>query len=377
VDRQLENRQRIDWVILTFFIMTPILMVASTYLYIHLEGFNPLILVPAILYYLATGLSITAGYHRLFAHRSYEAHFLVRLFFLLFGAGAFQWSAMKWCTDHRRHHNKVDTQEDPYSVKKGFFWAHMGWLFREEKKCYKGHFAKDLKNDPLVRWQHKYILPLSIFMGFIFPTIIGHFFGSLLGGFAIIGLCRMVFVHHSTFLINSLCHTLGKQTFTDTNTAKDNPLLALFTYGEGYHNFHHFFQTDYRNGINFFSFDPTKWLIRGLSFIGLTWGLKTTGQEDILKAKLNMEGIRLKKKLSQSSLDLTSQIVNIQTELGLILEKIKIIKKEMKNFARHSKRPLEKFEIKRKLALAKLNLKFKLKEYSYLKKNILYLIKQA
>lgn len=365
--------KKIDWVILTFFALTPIFTVLFLYLYLKIDGFNPYILIPTIIYYFFTGMSITTGYHRLFSHRSYKTGPVVKLFFLLFGAGAFQNSVLKWCTDHRRHHLKVDEEEDPYNINKGFFWAHMGWLFVKEEDQYKGKFAGDLENDPLIYWQHKYITSISIFMAFILPAIIGYFMGSVLGGIAIIGLLRMVFVHHVTFFINSLCHMVGYQTYTDTNTAKDSPIMALFTYGEGYHNFHHFFQTDYRNGIKWYQYDPTKWVIKTLEFFGLAWDLKLTPQEDILKAKLIMDAKRLDQKLAPShSQELKQKIDNLLSELSAMLDSIKKTKKELKLYAETKKNELAMFEVKRKLAEAKVNFKFKLKEYTYIKKTLLY-----
>ncbi|TDJ06685.1 MAG: acyl-CoA desaturase, partial [Deltaproteobacteria bacterium] len=210
---------------------------------------------------------------------------------------------------------------------------------------------------------------------FILPAMIGYFMGSILGGIAFIGLLRMLFVHHMTFFINSLCHMVGFKTYTDTNTAKDSPIMALFTYGEGYHNFHHFFQTDYRNGIKWYQYDPTKWLIKSLEFFGMAWDLKLTPQEDILKAKLLMEGKRLDQKMSlTNSMEFKIKIDNLLSELSVMLDGIKNTKKELKTFAENKKKKneLALFEVKRKLAEAKINFKFKLKEYSYVKKTLLF-----
>jgi len=364
--------KKIDWVTLPFFFITPILTVLFIYLYLKIDGFDPYILIPTFLFWLFTGMSITTGYHRLFSHKSYKTTPIVKLFFLLFGAGAFQYSVLKWCTDHRRHHLKVDQEEDPYNINKGFFWAHIGWLFIKEDEKYKDKFAADLEKDPLIRWQHKYIIPISIFMAFILPAIIGYFMGSILGGIAFIGLLRMIFVHHMTFFINSLCHMVGFQTYTDTNTAKDSPIMALFTYGEGYHNFHHFFQTDYRNGIRWYHYDPTKWVIKSLQFLGLAWDLKLTPQEDILKAKLLMDVKRLDNKLTSGySMEIKQRIDSLLHELSAVLDSIKKTKKELKSYAQNKKNELAMFEVKRKLAQAKINFKFKFKEYSYLKKSLL------
>ena len=111
-----------------FLVGMPILALTSLIFYsvnYGISWFEPVIFV---FFYLASGLSITAGYHRLFSHRTHKGAWPLRLFYALFGAAAFQNSAIKWCSDHRRHHRKTDEEEDPYSVTRGFFWAHIGWV---------------------------------------------------------------------------------------------------------------------------------------------------------------------------------------------------------------------------------------------------------
>lgn len=281
---------KIDWVNTIFLISTPLLSIILGGIYFYQNGFQPAIIALAVVFYFVTGLSITAGYHRLFSHRTYKANPLIKLFFLLFGAATFQNSALKWCADHRIHHNHVDDEKDPYNIGKGFFWAHIGWIFYQSTNDEtETKYPKDLTNDKLIMWQHKYYMPIAVAMGFILPTVIGYFLGSALGGFAIAGLARIVFVHHCTFFINSLCHMVGNRPYTDTNTARDSAIMAFFSYGEGYHNYHHYFPTDYRNGIRWFHFDPTKWLIKSLSIVGLTKDLKKVPQRMIDKAKNEMK----------------------------------------------------------------------------------------
>jgi stearoyl-CoA desaturase (Delta-9 desaturase) len=331
-----------DWVNTLFLTLTPI--VGSILLWVHIkyEGFNPQLLFGAVFFYFLCGLGITAGYHRLLAHRSYKAHPIVKTFLLIFGAGAFQNSALKWCSDHRRHHTHCDHELDPYNISKGFFWAHIGWVMKKEPIDYIQRFGGEMKSDKLILWQHKYYLALSILVGFGLPLAYGFYMGSPIGGLALAGVLRIVFVHHCTFFINSLCHMVGQQTYTDTNTAKDSPIIALFSYGEGYHNFHHFFQTDYRNGVRFYHFDPTKWLIRSLSFLGLTYDLIRTPDEVILKAKVNMQEIRAKDKLAEDSVQY-KQIVMAKEVLDTCLAKITELKKQLRKHGPNTE------ELKRKL----------------------------
>lgn len=282
--------QNIDVVNFLFLFLTPLASVILTIAWIWNDGFSwgPLLL--AIVFYYLTGMSITAGYHRLFAHKAYEANPLVKFFFLIFGAATFQNSLLKWGSDHRLHHLEVDSEADPYSIQEGFFYAHMGWVFLKKNSEIKQRFAKDFLNDKLIMWQHRYYIPIAVIVGFALPTVLGEvLFGSWLGGLALGGFARVVVVHHCTFFINSLCHTLGSTPYTDTNSAKDSWFMALLTFGEGYHNFHHYFQADYRNGINWYHFDPTKWLIKTLYGVGMAKKLKKTPQEKILAAKMQMK----------------------------------------------------------------------------------------
>ena len=148
---------------------------------------------------------------------------------------------MKWASEHRRHHRKVDTNEDPYTIKKGFWYAHIGWLFFKEEPRYQGQYADDLKADWMVRLQHNYYRAIAIFVGFGIPTLIGWAFGDALGGFLWGGILRIVICHHFTFFINSLCHMWGRQTYSDTVTARDNSFLAVLTYGGGVSQFPSYF----------------------------------------------------------------------------------------------------------------------------------------
>lgn len=282
--------KNIDIVNFLFLTLTPLLAVGLIITWIVYDGFHFGQLFLGLGLYLLTGFSITAGYHRLFAHKAYEAHPLVKLFFLIFGAAAFQNSVLKWASDHRLHHQKVDTEEDPYAITEGFFYAHMGWVILKKNGEIKKKYARDFLADKMVMWQHKYYLLLSVLIGMVLPAFLGElFFNSWLGGLAIAGFGRIVLVHHCTFFINSLCHCLGTTPYTDTNSAKDSWFMAFLTFGEGYHNFHHFFQTDYRNGVQWYQFDPTKWLIRSLNIVGLAHKLKLTSQERILTARMQMK----------------------------------------------------------------------------------------
>ncbi len=249
----------------------------------------------------ACGISITAGYHRLWAHRAYGAHGSVRLFYALFGAMALQNSILIWGSQHRTHHRFVDDVErDPYSAKRGFWFSHMGWILRDYPSG-RNDFtnAKDLERDPIVMFQHRWYLPLAIATNVGLPLALGWAVGDLWGVFLLGGLLRLVVNHHFTWFINSLAHMWGSQPYTDENTARDNPALAFLTYGEGYHNFHHIFQNDYRNGVRWWQWDPTKWLIAVLSWLRLASNLKRVPDLWIQRAQLAMQFKRMEAELEK------------------------------------------------------------------------------
>mgnify|MGYP000341313517 CR=1 FL=1 len=273
------------------FLVTTVAALAliPVFLWFHGTEAGPWIFFGFTMY--ATGLSITAGYHRLWSHRAYEAHWSLRLFYMLFGAMALQNSILVWASTHRIHHKDVDdVDHDPYSIKRGFLYAHIGWMLRDYPSGATDFSnARDLEADPIVAFQHKHYLGLALGMNFIFPLLVGAAFGDPFGFLLMGGLLRLVVNHHFTFFINSLAHCWGRRPYTTENTARDNDLIAVFTYGEGYHNFHHLFQWDYRNGVRWWQFDPTKWWIAGWSAVGITRGLKRVPEFKIQRAMLQRQ----------------------------------------------------------------------------------------
>lgn len=295
----MEHQKQINWTNTIFLAGSPVAAIFCTYHWLN-TSFNLNTAIFAFFMFCACGISITAGYHRLFAHRSYDAHPLVRFIFLFFGVAALQGSALTWSLDHRNHHRYVDDNEkDPYSINKGFLFAHIIWLF------YKGNDqlrnrdkAVDLTNDKMLMFQHDYYHLLGIAVCFVLPTMLGALWGDAWGGFLIAGLLRVVLNHQFTFLINSACHMFGKQTYSDSHSAKDSWINALVTFGEGYHNYHHEFPSDYRNGIRAYDFDPTKWLIYAFYKLGLAANLKRISPERIVLRRLQMREKELMSKLS-------------------------------------------------------------------------------
>ena len=241
-----------------------------------------------LVFFAATGLSITLGYHRLFSHQSFKATWPVRFLTLVFGAAAFENSALAWAADHRRHHKHTDHDQDPYDISKGFFHAHIGWILFRCPPETSLDWVKDLQQDRLAMWQHRHYVAIAISVAFLLPTGLGWAYGGwsgALGAFLLAWVARVVFVHHMTFFINSLCHTLGRQPYSTRCSARDSAIMAWFTFGEGYHNFHHEFQHDYRNGVKPWQFDPTKWCIWLLNKLGLVSQLRRVSEDKVLLAE--------------------------------------------------------------------------------------------
>ncbi|MBI4369735.1 MAG: fatty acid desaturase [Elusimicrobia bacterium] len=299
----MNTKRSLYWPNTLFLILSPPAALIGVIAYAGHRGIALTDVALFVLMYLATGFAITAGYHRHFAHKSYESGALLQFFYLAFGAAALQNSVLRWARDHRIHHQKVDQEEDPYSVMKGLFWAHIGWIFFKSRRANNFAVVPDLQKIPLVRWQERYYLAIAGITGFALPAFLGWVLaGRPLAGFLWGGLLRVVIVHHATFCINSLAHYVGRRPYSLSNSARDSWWLALITYGEGYHNFHHRFAADYRNGYRWYQFDPTKWWIWGMSLLGLASRLRRYRESLILRARLETDHARafLKADLARS-----------------------------------------------------------------------------
>ncbi len=315
------------------------------------------ILAFTLIFAAATNLSITAGYHRLFSHRSYDAHPVMKALFLLIGSSGFQGSALKWSSDHRRHHSKIDSENDPYNIQEGFWYAHMGWMFRKDSMNLAIQ-APDLEKDKMVYLQNKYYVWIAIATGFLLPTLVGYFFGSALAGLAIAGGLRIALTQQSTFFVNSLCHMFGEQTYSKEISARDSFFVAILTHGEGYHNFHHKFQIDYRNGIRWYHWDPTKWTIITLKWMGLASKLRQISSAEILKARLQVESLKMKSRgFSDEHLEsLREKIISAQMKIKKLGEDYERMKSELQDA---SKTKLA--QIKTEMQVAKLEFEMGMK----------------
>lgn len=301
---------RVNWTTSSFLIGTALIALFGLPIYLFHFGINWFQFGMGMFYLVATMLSITLGYHRLFSHIAFKAKWPVRLFTLIFGACAFENSCLDWASDHRRHHKHVDHQGDPYDISKGFLWAHIGWLMFKLNPVPPMDNVNDLRKDNLVMWQSRYVHWIGFVVGLVLPSVLGGCYNYLtgesiwvgaLGGFLIAGVARIVVAQHCTFFINSLCHTLGRQPYSTSHSARDSAIMALLTFGEGYHNYHHEFQHDYRNGVKPWHWDPTKWTIWLLSKVGLVHDLRRVPDSKILLAEMREAKLRAERHLHSAN----------------------------------------------------------------------------
>jgi len=274
------EKRKIDWVATLFIFAVHGLAVWGVFHWVNHFSWKTTILTAT--WFVSCGFSITAGYHRLFTHRSYTAAYPLRVFFMLFGAGSSQGSAIQWVSNHFQHHAS-DTRkdiEDPHDIRKGFWWAHCIWLLHKLPNI-RPSYVRTLHGDPLVVLQHRFYLPLMLVFTFFLPAMIALCWKDFLGGLLLAGCLRTVVQWHITWSVNSIAHTFGDNLFRRPDQSRNNWVLSslLFALGELFHSFHHQFPSDYRNGWKCFHVDPTKWLIWTFSLIGLTKNLVRTSEE--------------------------------------------------------------------------------------------------
>ena len=299
---QMKNNSKYNWNMVFFLTIIPLIGIFGTSIYVYYNGIvwqEPVLL---LVFWFISGMGITMGYHRLFAHKSFKTNSFVEWILMIFGSLAFENTILKWVSDHRKHHNFSDTKDDPYSIMEGFWHAHIGWIIKntpEKQSRIKG--VKDLESKPAIKFQNKYYFHIGIIVGFILPLIVGLIYNRPLGAVLWAGFLRVTLVHHATFFINSLCHFVGNRPYDYKSSARDSWFVSLFTFGEGYHNYHHTFQWDYRNGVKWFAFDPSKWIIKLLSFIGITYDLRETKEYLIWKNHISSIKDQLNESFNKST----------------------------------------------------------------------------
>jgi len=246
-----------------------------------------------LIVYVATGLGITVGFHRLLTHRAFKTRRWLRATFAALGSAAVEGPVISWVSDHRKHHVYADQAGDPHSphVDHGVGWrgalrgllhAHVGWLFVHDQRAAKERFARDLIDDPAIRFVDRTFV-LWVALGLLVPFGLGYVLGgSLVAGLTGLlwgGLVRMLVLHHVTYSINSLCHFFGRRRFDTDDHSRNLLWLAPLSFGESWHNNHHAFPTSARHGLRPWEIDISAFVIRGLESVGLAWDVVRVSSE--------------------------------------------------------------------------------------------------
>ncbi|HEY2601736.1 MAG TPA: acyl-CoA desaturase [Thermoleophilaceae bacterium] len=249
--------------------------------------------------YMAFGLGVTVGFHRLFTHRSFKTTPAVRFVFAVLGSAAIEGPVISWVADHRKHHAFSDKEGDPHSphvghggglrgALTGLAHAHVGWLFIHTQRGAKQRYAPDLMADPVVSFVDRtfvYWALLGLAASFGLGVAIGHTVKAGLTGLLWGGAVRMLLLHHATYSINSLCHFFGSRRFNTDDESRNLLWLAPLTLGEAWHNNHHAFPTSAAHGLRRFEVDPSALVIRALEKMGLAWDVvRITPERQAMKA---------------------------------------------------------------------------------------------
>jgi stearoyl-CoA desaturase (delta-9 desaturase) len=302
-------------------IVIPIILSILAYFYIGEYGFRMQEFLLVVTSYYICNITVGIGFHRLWSHGCYKTHKVVEFILILLSAGTLQGPVLSWASDHYKHHTYTDEEQDPHSPLKyknklqGFLWSHIGWMIFKttENKQITRIVLKKLGSNKLVMWQFKNYWRIAISMNLIFTALVGYLsIGNLQGvsaGIIFIGIGRAI-QQQATFFINSLCHFFGSRKYS-TNTSGDIWWLAPFLLGENWHNYHHAFPMDYRNGFKWYQFDVHKWIIYLMSKLGLAWDLNRTAD------------IRIQAKMEEKNKLIVMKAQNQWSEVKTKVEKLK------------------------------------------------------
>ena len=242
------------------------------------------LIVAAVLYWVAVGLGISMGYHRLHTHRGFKAPRLFEYFLAVCGTLTLEGGPIFWVATHRQHHQHSDQVLDPHSPRVSGFWAHLGWIMfgdaRHNDTVLMSRYAPDLARDPFYRWLSTYHwVPLTV-LGLILLAI---------GGWPLVNwgiFLRVVVGLHATWLVNSATHMWGRRRFATQDDSKNSWWVALLTFGEGWHNNHHAHPTSARHGLAWYEFDPTWLELKVLRAVGLVWNVKAAKASESPKEEI-------------------------------------------------------------------------------------------
>lgn len=276
VQQSSEQKNQVNWLRVIPFIGLHLACFAVLWV-----GVSTTAVLVAILLYVLRMFAITGFYHRYFSHRAFQTGRLAQFLFAVLAASSAQRGPLWWASHHRHHHANADTSEDVHSPHHGFLWSHMGWFMADRNFATRTAVIPDLVVYPELRFLDRFDAVVPIFLAitlYVFGQSLAHIAPALnTNGFQMLvwGFCiSTVAIYHATFSINSLAHRLGKRRYATQDDSRNNPLLALLTLGEGWHNNHHHFPGAARQGFYWWEIDFTYWGLRLLALFGVIWGLR-------------------------------------------------------------------------------------------------------
>jgi stearoyl-CoA desaturase (delta-9 desaturase) len=297
------NRPLWQLLVMWLFIIGPVVGLVVGVVLATMGGIGPswLDVGLALVFYAFTGHGVTVGYHRLFTHSSFKANRALRATLAIAGSMAVEGPVISWVADHRRHHAHSDAEGDPHSpwrfgtstraVAKGLAWAHMGWLFSDDKTNPR-KFAPDLLADRDLQRIHRQF-PLWIAVSLLAPTLIGGLVTwSWTGAFTAYlwaGVVRLMVLHHATFSINSICHVTGRRPFRSRDMAGNVGVLAVLSMGESWHNLHHADPTCARHGVDRGQLDSSARIIRWCELVGWAWDVRWPNVERLNRRRVTAD----------------------------------------------------------------------------------------
>lgn len=243
---------------------------------VALVGFSWKGVALALALYYIRMFGVTGGYHRYFSHRTYRTGRAFQLFLAVLAQSSVQKGALWWAAHHRDHHKYSDTPKDPHSYRSyGFWYSHVGWILSSETEETDYSRISDMARYPELRWLNKWhVVPgIALAVGLY---LVGSW-EALVWGFFV----STTLLWHGTFTINSLSHIWGKRRYTTTDDSKNNPVLAIVTMGEGWHNNHHYYPRSVRQGFHWWQVDMTYYILRALAAVGIVWDLHLPSQKVI------------------------------------------------------------------------------------------------
>jgi stearoyl-CoA desaturase (delta-9 desaturase) len=231
-----------------------------------------------LVFYVLSGLGITVGFHRMLTHKSFETSPPVKAILMIMGCLALEGDPTTWASTHIQHHAHSDEEDDPHSPLEGLWHSHVGWLFGYAHNI--NVYGTWLKRDKTVVWVSRYWL-LWAALGLLIPTLIAGWSGFIWGG-----LVRIFLTHHITWSVNSICHTFGRRDYNTRDASRNNFIVGLLAFGEGWHNNHHAFPRSAFHGLRWYQIDISGYLISVMERAGLVWNVFRVKPEDQRKRSL-------------------------------------------------------------------------------------------